>query len=516
MEKFGWCFIGYGGIAGTVAKTVLKGNHRIAAVYGRNFEKAQAFAGKFGATAYRTPEEALADPRVEGVYIATPNDSHGFYARLCIEHGKPVLVEKPFAMNREEAASVLALAEEKGIYAAEAMWTWHNPISQQVREWIRSGMIGQVKTVESRYSFPMLKKGDTTSRLVNPAAGGGAIPDIGIYPLRYTYELFGMPESIQAKGELYNGVDVDENVSMTYPGFTAKHYISFKKFKGEEMVITGTDGKIVVPYFHMAVKASLAGKVKQTIKNGGKMNFNAAYLPEFDDTAADIRSGKAQSSIVPHKATLDTMELLDSCRKQMGVVFLCEKENTPAKQLNTTIRAISHLGFNCKDLKKCQDFYCRVMGCQKQFELTYKDLAESVRIDAEAAGTPVPGYGQFFEKLGDRVWSVYLKWTDNCFIELFDQVGAFMKSVPGNHSLNYTHFSIEVENIRDFRQAVTDRGGAEYIDGEVTLGVDKTWQMWMHDPEGNKFELMEYTENSYQIKGRPSAHRVLLTNAELE
>lgn len=63
--------------------------------------------------------------------ISTPNDSHGFYTRLCIEHGKPVLVEKPFAMNREEAASILALAEEKGIYAAEAMWTWHNPISQQ-------------------------------------------------------------------------------------------------------------------------------------------------------------------------------------------------------------------------------------------------------------------------------------------------------------------------------------------------------------------------------------------------
>lgn len=106
------------------------------------------------------------------------------------------------------------------------------------------------------------------------------------------------------------------------------------------MVISGTEGKIVVPYFHMAVKARLTGKIKQTVKNGGKMDFNATYLPEFDDTVADIRNGKTQSSIVPHKTTLDTMELLDTCRKQMGVVFPCEKADSPARQLNTTIRAI--------------------------------------------------------------------------------------------------------------------------------------------------------------------------------
>lgn len=325
MEKFGWCFIGCGGIAGTVANTILKGDHKIAAVYGRNFEKAKAFAEKYGAAAYRTPEEALHDPRVEGVYIATPNDSHGFYAKLCIEHGKPVLCEKPFALNRKEAEEVLRLAEEKGVYVAEAMWTWHNSISLQVRDWIKQGLIGQIQSVDSRYSFPMLRKGDTTSRLVNPAAGGGALPDIGIYPIRYTYELFGMPESVQAQGELYNGVDVGGNVTMNYPGFSARHYVSFKKFKGEEMVIQGTEGKIVIPFFHMAVKATLKGKVRQTVKNGGKMNFNAAYLPEFDDTAADIRGGKTESSIAPHRATLDTMELLDACRKQMGVVFPCEK-----------------------------------------------------------------------------------------------------------------------------------------------------------------------------------------------
>lgn len=508
MESFGWCFIGYGGIANTVAKQIAKKNHKIVSVYGRNFEKASAFAKKYGATAYKTLEEALAAENVEGVYITTTNDSHAAYTRKCIEHGKPVLCEKPFAMNREEAQQVLSLAEASEVYVAEAMWTWHNSVSLQVKNWIRAGTIGEIAGVEARYAFPMLRKNDITSRLVNPSAGGGSLMDIGIYPIRYVYELFGKPEELICRGTLFNGVDVEETAEMKYPGFSAKLFVSFQTFKGEKMVIRGTKGTITIPFFHQATKAVLHTDQKQTAR-GGKSGFSA-YLAQFDHTAAEIRAGKTQSKFVPHSATLDTMELLDVCRKQLNVVYPGERaEGTGEEPLRAKtdagIKTISHIGFNCKDLRACQDFYCNILGCEVQFVLTYKELAASVKQQAAEAGKPVPGYAKFFEKQGDRVWNVYLKWADGCFIELFDQIGAFRRRVPGHHDLNYTHYSLETDDIRGFRQMVTDRGGAQYLDGEITLGVDQTWQMWLHDPEGNRFEIMEYTDRSYQRRGNPDA-----------
>lgn len=494
--SFNWAFIGCGGIAVSVAKQLKDTDNKIVAAFNRSFEKAEKFTSEFGGTAYRTADEAIADERVQAVYIATPNDTHAKYSRMAMLAGKPVLCEKPFAMNSEETKEILTLAEERGVYAAEAMWTWHNPVSLRVREWIESGRIGEVRAVEASYAFPMLRRGDTTSRLVNRALGGGALVDIGIYPIRYVYELFGLPEKTEASGTIYNGVDVDEHITMKYPAFEAKLYVSFKGFKGESMTITGTKGKITVPFFHMAEKAQL--KTDKTERFSVQGGLTAAYRNEFDDTAADILAGKTESDLVPHRATRDIMAIMDDCRRQMGVVYPGEEK----PDLNTRIKAISHVGFNCRDMKKVRDFYTKIMGCAVQFELTYRDMAADIRRKAEANGEPVPGYADFLEKQGERVWNVYLKWADVCFIELFDQIGAIIPSVPGNHSLNYTHFSLEVENIRDFRQAIIDRGGAEYIEGEIAEGIDGTLQLWIHDPEGNRFELMEYTDRSCELYGR--------------
>ena len=319
MDRFGWCFIGYGGIANTVAKQIVKADHKIVSVYGRSFGKASQFADKYGATAYRTLEEALSANDVEGVYITTPNDSHAAYTKQCIALGKPVLCEKPFALNRAETEQVLSLAEKAGVYVAEAMWTWHNSISLQVKNWISSGTIGDIVSVEARYAFPMLRKNDTTSRLVNPAAGGGSLLDISIYPIRYVYELFGKPEDITCCGKLYNGVDVEETVEMKYADFSAKLFISFQKFKGEKMVIRGTKGTITIPLFHMATKAELSAGKRLVIKSG--KSYLSAYAAEFDNTAREIRAGETQSSYVPHRATMDTMGFLDACRRQLGVAY---------------------------------------------------------------------------------------------------------------------------------------------------------------------------------------------------
>ncbi len=141
LSKFNWCFIGAGTLANIVAKEVLpSGRHRIAAVYTRNAQKCRDFAGKYGGTTCDSAEAAICAPDVDGVYIVTPHTSHYQYAKLALSLGKPVLCEKPITVTTAEAAELFALAEEKCVYLAEAMWTWFSPIAQKVKQLLRNTM----------------------------------------------------------------------------------------------------------------------------------------------------------------------------------------------------------------------------------------------------------------------------------------------------------------------------------------------------------------------------------------
>ena len=316
MKQFGWAVIGCGGIAATVAKELKKeGCGRIVACWNRTKSRAEAFAANFGGTAYDTPEQAITAEGVEGVYIATTHDKHGYFTKLCIERGVPALCEKPFTVNTKEAEEVFALAKEKNVYVSEAMWTWHNAPAHIVRAWVKDGKVGEVKSVKVSYAVPLLKF-SKNPRLTSPELIGGALLDIGIYPIRYMYELFGMPKSISATGELRGGVDIAENITMDYGTFKAELTVSMDSFLGEKLVVEGTEGKIEVPYFHMAKKGKLTGKQKDRFKIKTLL-----YATQLRQVAEEIRSGKKESAYCPVQSTLDTMKLLDECRRQMGVIY---------------------------------------------------------------------------------------------------------------------------------------------------------------------------------------------------
>lgn len=320
QKQFGWAVIGCGDIAERVtAELNQEGSGKIVACWNRTRSRAERFAAKFGGTVYDTPEEAITAEGVEGVYIATTHDMHGVYTRLCIEHGVPVLCEKPFTVNAGEAAEIFALAKEKGVYVSEAMWTWHNSPAYTVRDWVKSGKVGEIRRVMASFAVPMmtfLRKPRLTSRSLI----GGALMDIGIYPVRYMYELFGMPESIVATGKLKDGVDLGEKIIMDYGSFEAELTVSMEKLRGEKLVIEGTEGKIVVPYFHMAKRGRLKAK------RGEKFRIKALlYATQLRQVAEEIRSGKKESIFCPPRSTLDTMLLLDECRRQLGVVYPCEE-----------------------------------------------------------------------------------------------------------------------------------------------------------------------------------------------
>lgn len=498
MEKFGWAYIGCGGIAVSTAKELAKGNgNEIVAVWNRTESRARDFAAKFGGKVYATPEEAINDPGVEGVYIAVTADRHAEFMKLCIKNHKPVLCEKPFTVNRAEADEVFALARQERVYVSEAMWTWHNATAHKVKKWIDAGEIGEVREVRASYAWPMLRF-NRNPRLTTNEMIGGALMDIGVYPVTYAYRLFGMPEKIVCAGRTKGDVDLAEYIRMTYPGFTAEIRVAFDEKGGEYFDIVGTKGTIHVPMFHMAQSAVL--------KNGKTEKYEKKallYDTQFSNVAREIRAGLAESRMIPIRTTLDVMALLDDCRGQMGVRYPKERRFEPGQLAKAQCRAMSHVGFNVRDIEKSIRFYCDILGCKEKFTLTYGDMADDIEKENNALGKKPPVFASVFRKQADRKWSVYVQ-LPGCesFIELFDQMGVRKRRAATHMDMGFAHFSLEVNDIRAFRQNIVDRGGREYLDTDIKRGLDNTLQMWMHDPDGNRFEIMEYTSESYQVVGR--------------
>lgn len=184
MKKFRWAYIGSGNIADSTAREIVKGNHSVATVYSRNYDKAATFAVKYNAQAFDDFDSAVGRDDVDGVYIATPHTSHVEYAVRAMELGKPVLCEKPVGVTTQDVDVLIDTAQKKQVYFCEAMWTWFSDVALKVKEWVKSGEIGDIENVTINYAFPgiMMSK---NSRVLTPSTAGGALLDIGIYPITY-------------------------------------------------------------------------------------------------------------------------------------------------------------------------------------------------------------------------------------------------------------------------------------------------------------------------------------------
>ena len=322
-RPFGWCFIGTGTLAGGVAREITaSGRHRIVSVCSRRVEKAREFAAAWGGKAFATAEEALAQPGVDGVYIVTPHNHHGAYVRLAVEKGIPVLCEKPFAVTEAEARPLLEAAAQKGVYVTEAMWTWFAPVARQALAWVRDGALGNILSIQVNYH---LNVRSYAPRLTDPNLAGGALLDSGVYPLTYVYRLFGMPSSLTCTGVIEGGVDLTDEIDLTFPnGMTAHISLSICDGDGGEVVrIAGDRALLTVDAFHCARE----GRLQDAADPGREQVVTGAttMLNEFDLVAEEIREGLTESRYVPHRATLDVQRLMDECRKQIGLVYPFEK-----------------------------------------------------------------------------------------------------------------------------------------------------------------------------------------------
>ncbi len=317
-----WCFIGSGTLANNVAKELMNSEKQdIVSVYSRNETTGQKFAANYQCDYYSDVRGAIEAKGVEAVYIVTPHTSHYEYAKLALELGKPVLLEKPFTVNAKDTEDLISLAKEKNLYITEGMWTWFSPIANRVKFWLDLGLFGEIKRVHVNHRC---NGQNYAPRVTDPNVAGGALLDLGVYPITYLYRLFGKPVNVKCEGILNNGIDEGEEIELSFEnGLVATVSTSVVDENGtEDLTIEGTKATLVLPNFHYANAVTLKREEEDDLTFEG----DGSMLNEFNMVAYEIKNKQTESVLVPLSATKDVMEILDECRRQMNLVYPFEKE----------------------------------------------------------------------------------------------------------------------------------------------------------------------------------------------
>lgn len=330
MKTIKWGIIGTGRIAATFAAALNSmEDTQLTAVASRNPDRAKNFADRFHIRkSYASYEELAMDPEIDVIYIGTPNTEHRKNAALCITHGKAVLCEKPFTVNQKETQELIELAKQHGVFLMEAMWTKFLPSAKTVKQWLQDKRIGEVKYF--RASFGFYSPFDCNHRLYNPDHAGGALLDVGIYPITYVIHLMDrLPDQVISNAYLGKS-NVDEMNIITFlykEGVMADLSSAITAETDHDAVIVGDKGKIIVPDFWCAQKAELydaEGNLEDTFSMKFKAN---GYEYEAEEVNRCLREGKTQSDMLPLQDTLDIIKLMDGIRAEWGLAYPQERES---------------------------------------------------------------------------------------------------------------------------------------------------------------------------------------------
>jgi len=324
VKTIKWGIIGAGRIAATFA-TALKAidDVTLVAIASRDLERAKEFAERFHIEkAYGNYKELVEDFEIDVIYIATPHSEHKANAILCITNGKAVLCEKPFTVNRQEAQFLIDLAKEHNVFLMEAMWTKFLPVTQVVKNWIKDERIGEVNHVNINMSYKA--KFDINSRLFNPDTAGGALLDIGVYPITYVIHLLNkLPDQVVSSA-IIGESHVDEQNAIIFrytEDILATLNLSISAEIGNEAIIIGDKGKIVIPTFWKAESAELFdedGNLFETISIPFKCN---GYEFEAEEVNRCLREGRKESEENPLSDTLNIIKVMDDIRADWGLKY---------------------------------------------------------------------------------------------------------------------------------------------------------------------------------------------------
>jgi len=321
-----WGILATGGIAEKFVGDLKQHGHTVAAVGSRSQHAANEFATRFGiARAHPSYEALCADPEVDAIYVATPHPMHAENAKLALSRGMHVLVEKAFTVNAREAQEVIDLAASKGLVVLEAMWTRWLPHMLRVREIVRSGLLGEIRSMTADHTQDL--PDDPAHRLNALPLGGGALLDLGVYPISFTFDVLGTPKTIHAVGRLKDtGADGTVATTFTYANGAVSQTLSGSDTAGRNIAtIHGTKGRIEIDKVWYAPtsfrrydeKNEVAEEFVSKVEGRG-MQYQAMELERL------VAAGLTASEILSPTESVAIMAAMDEVRRQIGVKYPTE------------------------------------------------------------------------------------------------------------------------------------------------------------------------------------------------
>ncbi len=294
------------------------------AVASRDYGRAADFAEQWGfEKAYGSYEELAKDPQVELVYVASPHSHHYEHARLCLEHGKHVLVEKAFTVNARQAKKLIQLSEEKGLLLAEAIWTRYMPSRKMIDELLAEGVLGNVTSLTANLGYIL----PHVERMQSPELAGGALLDLGVYPINFALMAFqGAVKEVNASAIMSpRGVDWMDSITLTFAdGKMAVLHSDMLAQTDRQGVISGDKGYLEVQNINNCEEIrvfNLERKMTACYQVPPQIN---GYEYEVLSCIKAIEEGRTECEEMPHSQILLVMELLDTIREQWGMVYPCE------------------------------------------------------------------------------------------------------------------------------------------------------------------------------------------------
>ena len=323
-----WGVIGTGGIAAAfVTDLGLLPDAEVVAVGSRSQETADAFADQFDiARRHPSYQSLVDDPDVDVVYVSTPHPGHFPAAMLAIEAGKAVLCEKPFTLNAKEASDLVAAARDNGVFLMEAMWTRFLPHVVRIRELLAGDTLGDIRTVLADHGqwFPH----DPQHRLFNPALGGGALLDLGIYPVSFASMVLGSPSQVTAVSTpASTGVDAQTSLLLEHPG--GQHAVlntTLEARSPTRAAIVGTLARIEIdPKFYAPTTFTVVAFDGTVVERYDVAHEGGGLRHQAAEVGRCLADGRLESAVMPLDESVAIMETLDEVRRQIGLVYPSER-----------------------------------------------------------------------------------------------------------------------------------------------------------------------------------------------
>ncbi|WP_406416594.1 Gfo/Idh/MocA family protein [Streptomyces sp. NBC_01614] len=329
-----WGILATGGIAAAFTADLVAASHsgsaagpdaEVVAVASRSQDSADAFAERFGIPRAYGDWNALAeDGDIDVVYVATPHSAHRVAAGLCLEAGRNVLCEKAFTLNAREAGELVALAKARGSFLMEAMWMYCNPLVRRLKALVDDGAIGEVRHVQA--DFGLAGPFASSHRLRDPAQGGGALLDLGVYPVSFAQLLLGEPSDVTARSMLSaEGVDLQTGALLSWDsGALASLHCSIVGGTATAASVTGSGGRIDIPhgfFFPDRFVLHRDGRDPEEFTADPADGPRTSLRHEAAEVMRALRAGETESPLVPLDGTLAVMRTLDAIRDRVGVRY---------------------------------------------------------------------------------------------------------------------------------------------------------------------------------------------------